>query len=195
MDLRRALALSTALSAVVAVTTASALLGAVAGCGSSAPVQTCGEIPDGGCPLGRGGSCEDASCTALYDCVDGAWTEVEACDAIATSSTTTAATGGGGGGGGCEAPVLDRTGEVDGCTPDLLDPDCPVAAAEVCDPCSTGCADFFLCTAEGWIDVAACDEDGRFRPQSGSALRRPAPSRPSSELRSDDGRVRFQVFR
>jgi hypothetical protein len=133
---------------------------ALAGCGSPSRVETCGMIPEGGCPLGRGGTCADATCAALYDCVDGAWTEAEACEG---GGATTTSTGGGGEGPGCEPPVIDRTGEADGCTPDLLDPDCPAAAAEVCDPCSTGCADFFLCTAEGWIDVAACDENGEFQ--------------------------------
>jgi hypothetical protein len=129
--------------------------------GSSAPVLLCGEIPDGGCPIGRGGSCDDVACAALYDCVDGAWTEVERCSGGGVTTGGGGPSGAGGeGGGACAPAVIDRTGEADGCTPDLLDPDCPAAAAEVCDPCGTGCADFFLCTADGWIDVAACDEDG-----------------------------------
>ena len=135
----------------------------VAGCGASSGVQTCGAIPDGGCPLGRGGTCDDASCAALYDCVDGDWTAVEVCDPGDGATTSSSVASGAGGGGGCEPPVLDRTGEVEGCTPDLLEPDCPAAAAEVCDPCSTGCADFFLCTADGWIDVAACDASGELQ--------------------------------
>lgn len=134
-----------------------ALLAATA-CGSPEGVQTCGEIPEGGCPLGRGGSCDDVSCTGLYDCVDGAWTEEVDCGDVAPATVTT--TSGVGGGGGCEPPAIDREGEAEGCVPDLQEPDCPVAAAEVCPPCRTGCSDFFLCTADGWLDVAACREDG-----------------------------------
>lgn len=134
-------------------------------CGSSGGVLTCGEIPEGGCPAGRGGSCDDVTCSGLYDCVEGEWTEVTHCESDATAATTVAAsggTGGGGEGGGCDAPEIDHAGERHGCTPDLLEPDCPAVAAEVCSPCETGCADFFLCTEGGWVDVAACEEDGTF---------------------------------
>lgn len=136
---------------------------ALVGCGASGGVETCGEIPEGGCPVGRGGTCDDVACAALYDCQGGAWTEVEACPGSSAASGGSVGGGEGGageGGGTCAPAVIDRTGEADGCTPDLLEPDCPAAAAEACDPCGTGCADFFLCTADGWIDVAACDESG-----------------------------------
>jgi hypothetical protein len=58
--------------------------------------------------------------------------------------------------------VLDHTGEKSGCKPDLQEPDCPVAAAETCAgaSCLTGCVDFFLCTADGWVTRAYCDESG-----------------------------------
>jgi hypothetical protein len=57
---------------------------------------------------------------------------------------------------------IDRAGETTGCAPDLQHPDCPADAAETCaaSACLTGCTDFFLCTGEGWIDVAYCTEDG-----------------------------------
>lgn len=130
-------------------------------CGSPAAVEPCGEIPEAGCPIGRGGSCEDVACGALYDCVEGEWTEVEDCSGEGTVASSGAS---GTGAGGCEPVVIDRTGERDGCTPDQQEPDCPAAAAEVCpDPCSTGCVDFFLCVEEGWIDVATCDESGQLR--------------------------------
>lgn len=152
-----------------------ALVGLVAAaasaCRESPGVQLCGEIPEGGCPAGRGGSCDDAVCTGLYDCIEGDWTEIEHCP---ESPATTASTGGddagaggaGGGvaegGGGCAIPEIDHTGEEPGCTPDLQEPDCPAVAAEVCAPCTTGCVDFFLCVDDVWIDVAACTEDGSF---------------------------------
>jgi len=141
---------------------AAALLG-VAACGSPEGVQLCGEIPEGGCPAGRGGSCDDTTCTGLYDCVEGDWTEIEPCEGNPTSTSSAAAGAGGGddGAGGCALVAIDHEGEAEGCTPDLLDPDCPAVAAEVCAPCETGCADFFLCTDDGWIDVAACDDAGQ----------------------------------
>jgi hypothetical protein len=134
------------------------------GCGSFAPVEPCGRIPDLGCPIGRGGSCEDAACAALYDCVDGAWSQVEECEAFHGEAGGGGAGGTnfgvGGGGGACAGVTIDRSEERDGCTPDLQLPDCHVAAAQTCEPCLTGCEDFFLCTGEGWVAAAFCDLDG-----------------------------------
>jgi hypothetical protein len=97
----------------------------------------------------------------VYDCVDGDWREVEAC---------TGGDGGSGGAGstnqsssstgGCTPPMFDHTGEMLNCTPDLQSPDCPIEAAEECNSCLTGCIDFFMCTADGWTDLAYCTEDG-----------------------------------
>ncbi|WP_437488493.1 hypothetical protein WME75_08835 [Sorangium sp. So ce1014] len=137
---------------------------APAGCDPIAEPQLCGEIPQGGCPIGRGGSCDDAACRALHDCLDGAWTEVARCDRPGVPAL---GAGGGGAGGGtdgaCESVTLDRTGEARGCKPALQQPDCPVEAAETCADaaCWTGCIDFFLCTEDGWRGVATCDEQGR----------------------------------
>lgn len=136
-----------------------ALLAVGAACGDPGGVETCGEIPEDGCPSGRGGSCDDLVCAGLYDCVGGEWTLEEDCGEVSDASTTTGA-GGAGGAGACDLPELDRTGEVSRCTPDLQEPDCPVAAAEVCVPCMSGCVDFFLCTEDGWLDVAACAGTG-----------------------------------
>jgi hypothetical protein len=130
----------------------------VGGCGGFGPVQTCGEIPEGGCPLGRGGTCDDPYCAGLYDCVDGAWDLVEPCAGGGSTGTSSASTASGAGG-GCLS--FDHTNEADGCKPDLEPPDCPVVAAETCgDPCLTGCVDFYLCEASGWVDVAYCTDDG-----------------------------------
>ena len=90
--------------------------------------------------------------------LDGEWTLEVACSdgsgggAGATSSQTSS--------GACVPATLDHTGETIGCAPDLLDPDCPVAAAEQCNPCSTGCVDFFICMSTGWEDLAYCTEEG-----------------------------------
>lgn len=143
----------------------------LAGC-YPAPLALCGEIPAGGCPIGRGGTCDDPTCTGVYDCVDGGWTALEICSANGGAGGAGGGTGGagagpgGGGAGGasaCDHAVIDHTPETSGCEPPLVDPDCPAVAAEapcIEDACATGCLDFFLCTQDGWVDVAYCDPEG-----------------------------------
>ena len=149
----------------------------------SSDVVLCDEIPEGGCPTGRGGTCEDPLCNALYDCVNGAWKRAEVCGppggggsgGSAGSGGSGAASGGeggldctpaAGGAGGCTPVMLDHTGEVGGCSPGLQSPDCPAAAAESCaeSACLTGCTDFFVCRAGGWEAVAYCDMDCKLTP-------------------------------
>jgi hypothetical protein len=140
-----------------------ALAAMLAGCGSGAEVKLCGRIPADGCPLGRGGTCEDKLCGALYDCVGGDWTLVEACQQGNAGSGAGSHTEDAGPDAPCEPVVIDHTGEVSGCEPDLQSPDCPAAAAETCAQaaCLTECIDFFLCTAPGWTAVAHCDDQGQ----------------------------------
>jgi len=134
------------------------------GCQSAPALKLCGEIPAGGCPIGRGGTCEDATCADLYDCVEGAWTEVVRCTGSRDGGLDARGDGAGDSGdaGSCTAIMFDHTGEKVDCMPDLQEPDCPAAAAEGCaeQACLTGCLDFFLCTANGWTDVAYCDDNG-----------------------------------
>jgi hypothetical protein len=144
------------------------LAGAIAvpvACGSDAPFQLCGEIPAGGCPIGRGGSCTDPSCTGVYDCVGGAWRVTERCSgggADAGAGHDSGADAADAADAGCVAITVDHTGERTGCAPSLQAPDCPAAAAEECavEACLTGCTDFFLCTSGGWREVAYCDDSG-----------------------------------
>lgn len=122
-------------------------------------VQTCGEIPSDGCPIGRGGTCDDPYCGALYDCVDGAWTEVESCPGNLVGGSGGSPSGEGG---SCTSEIFDHSLEVEGCTPDLQEPDCPPEAAEVCggSACLTGCIDFYMCVDRGWALIGFCTEDG-----------------------------------
>lgn len=148
-------------AALLLLAAVAAAAAAAAACGGANGPLLCGQIPDLGCPIGRGGTCDDQACAALYDCVDGDWTLVTACAQGAGGAGGQGA-GSAGGGGGCAPVEIDRTGEATGCAPDLQHPDCPVDAAETCAAaaCLTGCTDFFLCTGDGWIDVAYCTEDG-----------------------------------
>ena len=135
----------------------------IVGCPELPEPVLCGTIPEGGCPAGRGGSCTDELCAALYDCVAGNWTRVEACDRADGGAPTD---GGAGGAppdaGPCTPVVIDTAGETIGCTPDLQEPDCPMEAAMGCaeSVCLTGCSDFFLCAKGGWTSVAYCTDEG-----------------------------------
>ncbi len=42
----------------------------------------CNDIPDGGCPTDRGGSCDDPACAAIYTCNDGIWSFAQKCAPI-----------------------------------------------------------------------------------------------------------------
>jgi hypothetical protein len=135
----------------------------VAGCDDGDELLLCGQIPTDGCPIGRGGTCEDQYCAALYDCVQGDWTLVEPCPGFGQGGGGSGGGGGAGGQGGeCEPASFDHSGETVGCTPDLQHPDCPLAAAEVCPitACLTDCLDFYLCTDRGWALRALCTDEG-----------------------------------
>jgi hypothetical protein len=136
-------------------------MGSIACGGADAPLL-CGEIPPGGCPIGRGGTCADPTCTGLYDCVSGHWRETMACPhpqgqggAGSSSSANSSSSG------QCTGAMLDHTKQTVGCTPDLEAPDCNSDVAETCHPCTTGCIDFFMCEAQGWMTVAYCDGSGK----------------------------------
>lgn len=138
----------------------------IAGCPTLPEPILCGRIPDGGCPAGRGGSCEDAACAGLYDCVDGNWVRVEVCSLDGGVPSPSNDGGVDHDAGACTPVGIDTSNEAFGCSPDLQEPDCPAAAAAGCKEtvCFTGCGDFFFCTKDGWKDVGYCTEDGDFVP-------------------------------
>jgi hypothetical protein len=135
-------------------------LAAAAGCPTLPEAVPCGIIPEGGCPVGRGGTCDDASCQGLYDCLDGTWVSTKICD----RGDAGVPEGGAPDGGTCSPITVDRSGEQTNCSPDLQSPDCPIEVALPCaeTACNTGCVDFYLCTTGGWAAVAYCDEDNGF---------------------------------
>lgn len=151
--LRAPLALTVA--AVVLILTAAPF--GTSGCDAGLP-KLCEALPEGGCPAGRGGSCLDRTCSGLYDCVEGAWVETERCSAVPSgpldAGMEAAADA------SCGQVSIDHQGEVSGCSPNLQEPECPAAAAEICEPCATGCSDFFICAMSGWTEVAYCDDTG-----------------------------------
>lgn len=130
-------------------------------CTGADPLQLCGEIPEAGCPLGRGGTCDDRTCAALYDCRDGKWTLATTCEPAdgppAEEQPDDEDQS------DCERPSIDWAEEATGCEPDLQHPDCPASAADMCASavCLTDCSDFFLCTDAGWTVVAYCADDGQ----------------------------------
>ena len=141
------------------LSTAALVVQLAAAC-SAGVSRPCSDIPVDGCPLDRGGTCEDPECAALYACYDGRWSLHERCEQGAGGDGGGGAAGGGAGAGGCAGVTIDHQGETIGCLPELQLPDCPAAIAESCQPCITGCGDFFLCTEEGWHLVAFCSEEG-----------------------------------
>jgi hypothetical protein len=119
--------------------------------------EPCGLIPEGGCPTSRGGSCADATCARLFRCIKGEWEWVEACPENSGVSSSTVASSSSGG--SCPDKV-DVAQQSQGCTPELQLPDCAAEAANQCEPCLTGCVDFFFCSQDGWQTVAYCTDEG-----------------------------------
>jgi hypothetical protein len=137
------------------------------GCPTLPDVVSCGQIPPGGCPVGRGGSCLDDTCDALYACVNAVWVADQVCG-HADAGAGGGGVGGAGGGlpdaGAC-TPVVVPANEYQSCTPDLQAPDCPIEAAGACQEtaCLSGCLDFYSCPKSlTWTSVAYCDDDGQF---------------------------------
>ncbi len=152
---------------------AAAIFAAVA-CQTVPVGQGCSDIPGDGCPIDRGGSCDDPTCSAIYDCNDGQWVLAQVCPVSDAGPVEAGPIVDGGpdfDGGPCVPVVVDGGGPGADCTPELEGPfDCDVAAAACYGTaCITGCSDFFFCsagpcpggTAPCWIDVAYCTDEGQ----------------------------------
>src|SRR4051812_13763155 len=117
--------------AAMALGLALAGLAATPSCQDFPPVLLCGAIPEGGCPIGRGGTCDDLVCRALYDCLAGSWTSVKNCPEVALPD---AGAGGGqpldAGPDSCTPVVISHAGEAFDCLPDPELPECPIGAAD-----------------------------------------------------------------
>lgn len=148
---------SRALFAALALSMGAAAAGA---CGSVDPILLCGEIPLGGCPIGRRGSCSDDTCAGLYDCVGGHWTLSRACAARDGGPDDGAADGA-----DLDAPCtpvsIDAASTSAQCA-DLEVPDCQIKGFQTCaeNACKTECTYFYICQPAGWLAVAHCDAQG-----------------------------------
>lgn len=120
----------------------------------------CGEIPTGGCPVGRGDPCLDGTCRAAHRCeTDGVWHLVKTCDGYvepdaSSTDAADAATV-------VDAPFVDAPpGAFGGPGCPLLEaPDCPLGTALACSSGCCGCEDLFVCRANAWDFVGTCDVD------------------------------------
>ena len=127
-------------------------------CSTDAPVETCKNIPTGGCPLSHGVACDDPSCAAAYACTTDGWVLDHTCPPHDAGPDTS-------------IPIPDagaRDVSIDvpganggpGCAP-LEPPDCPLGTALACPPGSCcDCLDLFVCDDGGWDPWGTCDDGG-----------------------------------
>lgn len=138
----------------------SLLVAAVASCREDpAAVETCTNIPAGGCPLSHGIACADPICDAVYACRAGnVWELDRSCppheagapreasaDARPEASRPFDAS--------ADAPPGANGGP--GCGP-LQPPDCALGFALACPSGCCDCEDLFVCDNGGWSYWATC---------------------------------------
>lgn len=149
-------------SCALALASLVAGLMATPACGDTATEHACTNIPAGGCPLGRGVSCQDPSCEAVYACRAGnAWELAHACPAHEAGAPRDAAV---------EArPVVDAAIDAPpganggpGCGP-LQPPDCALGFALVCPSGCCDCEDLFVCQNGAWVAWGTCSLDAGIR--------------------------------
>jgi hypothetical protein len=150
--------------ALLAVAILLSLSGA-GGCEEGAVAAACKALPDpSGCPLARGGSCSDRSCSAIYSCQEGAWQLVERC-AQATDADASV-DGGAGADGGLEqdAQSCQASPSAGPSCPPLQDGECDARYLDACPEgaCDTGCEVYLRCEGGDWSAGYAgyCDADG-----------------------------------
>jgi hypothetical protein len=132
-----------------------ALALAAAACQGLPEPTVCGLIPANGCPMARGGSCADRACAAIYRCEESGWQLVQTCSPHADAGAALEAADGR----SCSDVTVSFEAST-GCAPPLAHADCPLEVALGCPEtaCVSGCADFFVCRADGWQLAAWCDD-------------------------------------
>jgi len=124
----------------------------------------CSDIPDGGCPIADGLSCDDPACAAVYLCRAGnVWELDKTCpphppsDAAIVTSLDAAADTGAISDASIDAPPGAYAGP--GCV-DLELGDCPLGVALACTSACCGCDDLYVCNASNWIFWGYCGPNG-----------------------------------
>ena len=137
----------------------------VAACSSPPTPTPCSDVPAGGCPQDNGADvCQDPSCDAVYDCVNGKWAFDRACPAHPRDASADAPDG------ATDASTQPRDVHIDapagafggpGCT-DLQQPDCSVGTALLCMDATgcCGCQDLWVCQNGGWVSWGVCADAG-----------------------------------
>lgn len=127
----------------------------------------CGVLPDpSACPASRGGSCEDRSCSALYECKANSWVFVETC-AQKESGGAGGVGGTGQAGNSLAGASLCEVSNSTECSALQL-PDCDESLLKTCTPdevCELGCEGFLRCEGGEWSVsyVAYCNEEGEVK--------------------------------
>jgi hypothetical protein len=148
-----------------------AALAAASACDDALAVDPeCRDVPDGGCPMGRGDPCADPTCAAAYECTESSlWRFDHACsarDAAAGAWTDPGATDAGASPGAAPDVTGDATvGDVavgipganggPGCAA-LEGPDCPLGVALACGAGCCDCEDLFVCKSGSWEPWGMC---------------------------------------
>ena len=149
-------------SALVIVGSAALLVVSASSCQDQTVVpQPCTNIPEGGCPIARGVSCDDPMCEAVYACREGnVWELMKRCPVREAGAGTDAATPK-----DAEA-LLDASIDAPpgafggpGCA-SLVAPDCSLGLALSCGATCCGCEDLFVCEDGGWTFWGTCGDAG-----------------------------------
>jgi len=133
-------------------------------CDDGPVAQPCSNIPEGGCPIARGVSCNDPACEAVYACRPGnVWELLYRCPeheggarpAPLDASVDEPA-----------APPFDASIDAPegafggpGC-PSLQAPDCSLGLALSCGAGCCGCEDLYVCEEGGWTLWGVCTDGG-----------------------------------
>jgi len=148
-------------SVVVLGLTASAIFVVAACQDQTVTAQECSNIPQGGCPIARGVSCQDPTCERVYACREGnVWELVAPCparDATPSGKDAGAPDTGGGFDASIDAPPGAFGGP--GCA-GLQPPDCSLGLALACGSGCCECEDLFVCENGAWLLWGRCGPGG-----------------------------------
>ena len=146
-----------------------AFVAAIFACNNGTQIDhPCTDIPDGGCPLADGLSCDDPACAAVYLCREGnVWELDKTCPLHAPSDAAVvdasfdadaADTG--------KSPISDAAIDAPagayggpGCV-ELELGDCPLGLALACSSSCCGCDDLYVCNAGNWNFWGYCGPNG-----------------------------------